>query len=85
MELAMEIEYVYVEPEPVPHVIKQVWDGKEFITVAFHRVNGALSDPQKTWLTKTFGKKGHRWNHSASSSFWIADEQVLTMFRLRWN
>ena len=79
------IDYVDVEilNGAVP-VKKQIWNGKEFVSVTMYRRNGALSDPQKLWLVEQFGKRGPRWDYSLTGNFFVMDEQVYTWFQLKW-
>ena len=83
-----KIEYIEVQAQdilPLPPVKKQIWDGEKFVTVMQYRVAGILSKEQKDWLYRTFGQKGNRWNFTDSGRFYIMDEQVYMIFKLKWS
>lgn len=79
-----QVEYLEVEIAPPVVVKKQVWDGKKFVHVIQYRSSGVLSPAQKDWLFKTFGQKGARWNYTDSGRFYVMDDQVYMMFKLKW-
>ena len=79
-----QVEYIEVEIAPPSVVKKQVWDGGKFVSVTQYRNTGILSTEQKDWLFKTFGQKGARWNFTDSGRFYVMDDQVYMMFKLKW-
>lgn len=85
MGWTQQIEYLEVEVAPHSVVKKQIWDGEKFVSVTQYRSTGVLSSKQKDWLFKTFGQKGARWNYTDSGRFYIMDEQVYMMFKLKWS
>ena len=80
-----KIEYVDVEvsADAVP-VKKQIWNGKDFVSVTMYRRNGVLNDEKKMWLVEQFGKRGPRWDYSLTGNFYVMDEQVYAWFQLKW-
>lgn len=85
MGWTQKIEYVDGEVAQPVVVKKQVWDGEKFVSMTQYRSIGVLSSKQKDWLFKTFGQKGSRWNYTDSGKFYVMDEQVYMMFKLKWS
>ena len=85
MGWVQKVEYVDAVDVEVPCVVrKQVWDGNKFVPVTWCRNSGALTNDQKNWLEKQFGKRGSRWDYSLTGNFYTMDEQVYTWFQLKW-
>lgn len=84
-----KIEYVDVEVTLPKPVHKQVWNGKEFVSMTLYRMFGLLKNEQYEWMIANFGppgtyKSGQYWDHSRAGSFAVMDEKLYMWYQMKW-
>jgi len=89
MGWTQQVEYQEVEVTLPPPVRKQIWNGKDFVTVTLYRKLGNLKQQHQDWLVEQFGPPnqylaGHYWDTSRTGLFTVMDEKVYSWFCLKW-
>lgn len=89
MGWTQQIDYVDAEVVLPPPVMKQVWNGEQFVPMTIYKQKGSPTEEQKSWLREVGGlngsyAKGTYWDYSLTGNYTVMDEKLYVWYQMKW-